>query len=60
MCVLSESLNGLDSQLDPVGPTRRGAQTGTLRFTIEIFAYKWLLLVLGEIISKKSILNVCH
>jgi len=50
---LSEALNGLVSQLlDPVGSTRRGAQTGILRFTIDIFVYKWLPLIIGEIISK--------
>ena len=31
---------GLDSQLDPVGPTRGGARTGILRFTMDIFVYK--------------------
>lgn len=45
MC-LSGSLNGLDSQLDPLGATRRGAQTGTLGFTMEIFDYEWLSLVI--------------
>jgi len=49
---LCESLDGLDSQLDPVGSTRRGAQTGILRFMIDIFVYKRLLLVIEEIISK--------
>lgn len=37
---LSESLNGLDLQLDPVGPTRGGTQTEILIFTMEIFIYK--------------------
>jgi len=45
-------MDSLDSQLDQVGPTRGGAQTGIFRFTMEIFVYKWLLLVIGEIISK--------
>jgi len=27
-----------------------GAQTGIMRFTMDIFVYKWLLLVIGEII----------
>jgi len=31
---------GLDSLLDPVGPTQGGAQTGILRFTIEFFVFK--------------------
>jgi len=45
-CECSSSfLDGLDSQLDPVG----GAQTGNLRFTMEIVVYKWLILVIGEI-----------
>jgi len=57
----SEFPEGLDSQLDPVGSTRRGAQTGILRFTIEIFVYQWLLLVVEEIILVIiSILNVFH
>ena len=53
-CVcLSGSLDGLNSQLDlQVGPTRRVAQTGILRFTMDIFVYKWLLLVTGGIISR--------
>jgi len=52
-CVfLSESLNVLDSQLDPADSTRRDAQTGILRFTIEIIVYKWLPLVIWEMISK--------
>jgi len=42
----------LDSQLDPVGPTRGGAQTQTSRFIMDIFVYKWFLLVIGEIISR--------
>jgi len=42
-----------DSHLGPVGPTRRGAQTGILRLTMEIFVYKWLLLVMGEIIISR-------
>jgi len=46
---LSGSLNGLDSQLDPLSPTRGGPQTGILSFTMEIVVYKWLLLVKGEI-----------
>jgi len=40
-CVcLSGSLNGLDSQLYPLNPTRGGAQTGILRLTMEIVDYK--------------------
>jgi len=35
----------------PVGLTRGAVQTGVLRFTEEIFVYKWLLLAIGEIIS---------
>jgi len=35
--------------LDLVGPTRRVAQTGILRFMMEIFVYKWLLLVIPRI-----------
>jgi len=45
-----EFLDDLDSQLDPVGPTRGGAQTGILRFTMEVFIYKWLV---GEIIISR-------
>lgn len=41
---LSGSLDGSDTQLDPVGPTRRRAQTGILRFAMEILVYKRLLL----------------
>jgi len=63
-CVfLSESLNGLDSQLDPVGSTWRGARTGILRFMVDIFVYEWLLvaIIIAEIIIVKiSILIVCH
>jgi len=52
-CVcFSGSLDDLDSQLDPVDPTRGGAQTEILRFTMHIFDYKWLLLVIREIISR--------
>jgi len=32
--------------LDPVGQTWKVAQTGILRFTMEIVVYKWLLLVI--------------
>jgi len=47
LCVcLSGSLDDLDSQLDPVGPIRGGAQTGNFRFTMDIFVFKWLLLVI--------------
>jgi len=47
ICVCLNGFPGwLDLQLDPVGPTRGGTQTGILRFTMEIFVYKWLLLVL--------------
>jgi len=49
---LSGSQDDLDSQLDPVGPTKRGAQMGILRFTVEIIVYKCLQLVIGEINSK--------
>jgi len=49
-CVfLSKSLNGLDSKFYPVGSSRGGAQIGILRFTMDIFVYKWLLSVVGEI-----------
>lgn len=41
---LSGSLDGSDTQLDPVGPTRRRAQTGILKFAMEILVYKRLLL----------------
>jgi len=44
---LSGSLDGLDSQFDQVSLTRGVAQTGILKFTLEIFLYKWLLLVIG-------------
>jgi len=53
---LSGSLDDLDSQLDPVDPTREGEQTGVLRFTMEIFIYKWLLLVIEEIIISRNII----
>jgi len=43
---------GLDSQLDPVSSTQGGAQTEILRFTMDIFVYKWLQLFIGGIISK--------
>jgi len=36
---LSGSRNDSDLQLDPVVPTRGGAQTGLSRFTMEIFVY---------------------
>jgi len=42
---LSGSLDGLVSQLEPVDPTRKGTQTGILRFTMEIVVYKWLPLI---------------
>jgi len=45
---LSGPRDDLDCQLDSVGPTRGGAQTGVLRFTVDIFVYKRLLLVIGE------------
>jgi len=39
-CVcLSSSLDYLDSQLDPVGPTRGGSQKGILIFMMDIFVY---------------------
>ena len=43
---LNGSRDDLDSQLDPVYATRGGAQTGIFRFKMEIFVYKWLLLVI--------------
>jgi len=44
---LNVSRDDLDSELDPVYATRGGAQTGILfRFKMEIFVYKWLLLVI--------------
>jgi len=46
---LSGSRDNLYSQSSPVGPTRGGARTGNLRFTVDISAYKWLLLVIGDI-----------
>jgi len=55
---LSEFLNGLGLQLNPVCPTRGGAQTDILRFTMAIFVYKWLLLVIGEIISRNYYLFI--
>lgn len=45
MC-LGGSLDGLDSRLDPLGAIRRGAQTGILGFTMKIFDYEWLSLVI--------------
>jgi len=48
---LTGSRDDLDSQLDQVDPTRGGDQTEILRFTMDIFVYKWFLLVIGEIIS---------
>jgi len=47
---LGDALDGLHSQIIPLGPTRGCAQTGILRFTLEIVVYKWLLLIIGEII----------
>jgi len=44
---LSGFLDGLDSQFDTVSPIRGGAKTGILRYTLEMFVYKWLLLVIG-------------
>jgi len=55
VCVcLSGSRDDLDSQLDPVGLTRGGAQMGILRFMAEMFVYKWLLLLC---LLKKLIYN---
>jgi len=56
-CVyLSGSRDDLDSQLEQVGPTRENAQVGILRFTMDIFLYKWLpLLVIGELIISKNL-----
>jgi len=51
-------LDGLDSQFDQVSPTRGGAQTVVLIFTLGIFVYKWLLLVIGEI--NIYYFNGCH
>jgi len=34
-------------------PYREGARTGILRFTVDIFDYKWLLLVIDKIILVK-------
>lgn len=47
-------VSDLDSQLDSVGRGLQAgevliAQTEILRFTKEIVAYKWLLLIIGEI-----------
>jgi len=40
-CVcLSAYQDDLDSQLDPVGPTRGGAQMGIFRFMMEMFVHK--------------------
>jgi len=42
-CVfLSGTWDDLDSQLDQVDPTRRGAPTRIFRFTMEMFVYKLL------------------
>jgi len=39
--------------IESVGLTRGSAQMGILRFTLAIFAYEWLLLlVIGEIICR--------
>jgi len=38
--------------MDPVSPTRGGAQTKTLRFRMEIVVYNWFILVIGEIIGR--------
>jgi len=52
-CVcLSDSRDNLDSQLNQVGPTGGSVQTWILRFTMEMFIFKWLLLVIGETISR--------
>lgn len=47
-CVcLSDFLDGLDSQLDPVGLTRRGAKTRILKFTMEIYyVYKIMVAII--------------
>jgi len=48
-CVsLSDLLDDLESPLDQVGDTLGGSQTGILRFTMDIFINKWLLLVIGN------------
>jgi len=41
---LSGSLDDLNLQLDPVGPTRESAQTGILKFTMESFVYKMVVI----------------
>jgi len=54
-CVcLSGSRDDLNSRLNLVVPNWGGTQTGILRFTMEIFVDKWLLLVLILIISWRS------
>jgi len=35
-----------------LGPTRGGVQTRVLRFTVKMFVYKQLILVIGEIFSR--------
>lgn len=40
--------------LRPIG-ARGGTQTGILRFTKEMFIYKWLLMVIVEITNRNSI-----
>jgi len=47
---LSGSLDGLD----PVGATWRGAQTGILRFKMDICVYKWLPLITCEDVRHKQ------
>jgi len=42
--------------IGPGKPTRGDAQTGFLRFMMDIFVYKWLLLVIGEIINRHNYL----
>jgi len=56
-CVLFEWFPGwFRFTIEPVYPTRGGDQIGILRFTMDIFIYKWLLLlVVGEIISRNYI-----
>jgi len=53
MC-LSGSLDDLDSQLDPVGTTWEGSQTGILRLMTMSIVYKWLLLVIEEMIISRN------
>jgi len=54
-CVcMSVSKDDWDSQLDLVGPTQGGAQKGILRFTVNIFVYRWLIFIIWEIINRNQ------